>query len=231
MMYGGIWDRMSGLVYDCLDPDVHVVDPFPLPPGTLYAGGIDWGFTEPFVLTIRAITPQNEHYQLSETYKTGMTVSQIVQLLQQKNSIYRLDAVFCGPDRPENISELCRHGIKALPADNDVRLGIDRHYELIRSGKFRIFRGTSPKSLDEYATYHYPEPEDLKPDQNAKEQKPVAQDDHAMDSSRYLSIMTYDGLQKVAPHVPAEHTQEQISQAKRLEMLKRRTREYDAVNW
>jgi PBSX family phage terminase large subunit len=188
MIFGGEWGQMSGLVYDCFDQDVNIVDQLALPAGTKYYGGIDWGFTEPFVLLVRAVTPSGEHYQVSETYRSGLTITDIIQIAKQKKSVFNIECFYCGKDQPGYIEEFNRNGLVAISADNDVRRGIDAHYELIRSRKFKIFKDTSPHTLDEIETYHYPEPDDLGPDDKAKDQLPVQANDHAMDAARYLSI-------------------------------------------
>lgn len=187
MLFGGEWGKMSGLVYDCFDEDLNTVEPFQLPMGTKYYGGIDWGFTDPFVLLIRAVTPDGRHYQISEFYKTGCTINDIIQLCQRKNAIFGRITYFADPSQPGYIEELCRNHISCIPADNDIRRGVDLHYELIKSRRFKLFKGTSPHSIDEYETYHYPEPEDLGPDDKGKDQLPVDQNNHVMDASRYPS--------------------------------------------
>src|SRR3990167_1434755 len=57
MLYGGEFGKMSGLVYDCFDETENQCDVIPLPPDTKFYAGIDWGFNDPFVIKVRAITP------------------------------------------------------------------------------------------------------------------------------------------------------------------------------
>lgn len=205
MMYGGQWGRMSGLVYDCWDDAQNRIDPFELPQGTRYYGGIDWGHTEPFVLVVRAITPDGRHYQVSEFYKSGFTVSDMIQIAKQKKQTYGIQKFWAGPDQPGLIEEFCRNGLPTEGADNDIRRGIDAHYELIKTRRYKIFNQSSPHTLDELETYHYPEPEDLGPDDSAKELKPVGQNDHALDANRYLTISTVQSQFKSTPKTPDEH--------------------------
>ena len=221
-VYGGKFSKMQGLVYDIFDEDSHVIKPFELPAGTVYVGGIDWGFTEPFVLTIRAITPDNRHYQISETYRSGMRDGEIIEVCRQKHAIYGLKMVYCGPDRPEKILELCSQGIPATPAINSISLGVERHYELIKSGRYKIFEGTSPHTIDEKETYHYPSPDDLDPDDNVKDANPVQQNDHAMDSNRYISVMTYKGSLARKPSVAQDGEQRKLSDNEQIKNLLRR---------
>lgn len=229
-VYGGVYSKMQGLVYDCFEEDLHLIDPIAFPVGTQFVGGIDWGFTEPFVLTIRAITPDNRHYQVSETYRSGLRLGEVIEICRQKHAIYQLKMVYCGPERPENIQELCANGIPATAAINDIRLGIERHYELLKTGHYKIFKGTSPYTVDELDTYHYPSPDDLEPDQNAKDQNPVQQDDHAMDSNRYISVMTYKGKLAKKPTVPQDAGQKKLSDSEEILRLLKRKRSY-SENW
>jgi len=227
-LFGGQWERPAGLVYDCFDEDENQLAPFALPPGTRYVGGIDWGYTEPFVFKVRAITPEGNHYGVSEFYKSGLTIVDIVRVVKQRCQVYGVGPVYCGPDQPGYIEELCRNGVRAIGADNDVRLGIDRHYELLKTRQLKYFRGQNPHTMDEIESYHYPEPEELDPDDNAKDAKPVFQNDHALDADRYISIMTFRVGEKRVPTVPGEPKQE--DQFARIERLKRRPRA-PSENW
>lgn len=207
MIYGGEWGRMEGLVYDCWDDDENQIDPFRLPAGTMFYGGIDWGHTEPFVLTVRAITPENLHYQIFEFYKTGMTIPAQLELCKQQAKIFGIKRFFCGHERPENILLWNQNGLSAegVP-EKDIQVGTDLHYELIKTRRYKIFRGTSPHTLDEMETYHYPEPKDLKPDQDAKDLKPVGQNDHAMSANRFITLKTYRSGLKHVPHSPDDRS-------------------------
>lgn len=209
-LFGGQWERMAGLVYDCADEDENQCDSFPLPHGTKVVGGIDWGWTEPFVLKVRAITPDDRQWGIHEFYRSQLTITDICAAVARLVTTWNIQVIYAGPDQPASIEELNRYfrkqGLKCsvVPANNDVRLGIDRHYELLRTRRLKYVRGENPHTWDELDTYHYPEPHDLKPDQNSKDHMPVQQNDHALDADRYISIMTYAGAKRFVPRVPAE---------------------------
>ncbi len=202
MMYGGNFERMQGLVYDCFEEDSNITGPFQFPSDTQFFGGIDWGYTDPFVCLIHAILPNGLRFQISETYKTGLTLDQIAEICQQKIKTWGVKRFYADPSQPGSISFLCSKGVPTVAANNDIRPGIDCVYELIKTRTLKFIRGTSPHTLDEVDTYHYPDPKDLKPDQSQKEQKPVGQNDHAMDALRYLCIMTHRSNEKRTPTVP-----------------------------
>lgn len=201
MIFGGEWGQMAGLVYDCWNDEENLVDPFELPVGSKIYGGIDWGYTDPFVMKLRAITPDGRHIGISEFYKTGLTLPDMIELARQKMRLYgqSLKFFYADPSQPGHIEEFNRCGVPCLPADNDIRRGIDLHYELIKTRRYKEFKGACPHSMDERETYHYPEPEDLGPDDDSKEQLPVGQNDHTQDVDRYLTLMTYRREERRTP--------------------------------
>lgn len=228
MIFGGDMDRMEGLVYDCWDDAENLVDAFQLPMGTKYYGGIDWGYyPDPFALKIRAITPDGRHYGVSEFVKNRLTITDIIQVCQQKKLTYGITKFFADPSQPGYIEEMNRAGLPTEGSDNDIRRGIDLHYELVKTRKYKEFRGLCPHSADEREVYHYPEEKDLKPDQDSKEQLPVDKDNHCMDTDRYLTLMTYRREEKRSPKAPGEA---KLAKS-RLEELKRFHRPKHVENW
>jgi PBSX family phage terminase large subunit len=192
MIFGGEWGKQDGLVYDCWEDNENLIDAFALPTGTRYFAGIDWGYyPDPFVIVIRGITPEGRHYGVSEFVKTKLTVTDIAQVCKQKMSVYPIEQFYCDPSRPDSINELCRMGVPASKAINTLREGIDVHYELIKTRRYKEFRGSMPMTHDEMMNYHYPEPKEANVDSDSKEIKPVDKNNHTMDASRYVSIMTH----------------------------------------
>jgi hypothetical protein len=184
---------MHGLVYDCWEDSENLCEPFPLPPGTRFFGGIDWGYTDPFVFKVRAITPEGMEYGISEFYKAGLTILDQVRVVEGVLSIWPVERIFCGTDQPGHIEEFNRRKLPAEGADTgkgSIRRGIDLHYNIIKTRRYKEFVGACPYSSDERDTYHYPEPEDLGPDDGTKEQNPVGAADHAMDVDRYITLGT-----------------------------------------
>lgn len=214
MKYEGLFGQMQGLVYD----RINLCRSHPLPTGTTNYGGIDWGHTDPFVLVTRAITSDGVHYRRDEYYKTGLIASEIMDLVRARHQIYNYKQVFCDPSRPEFIEELCRKGVPAVAANNDIRMGIDKHTELIRLEKFWIFEDMNPNGVDEYRSYHYPEPEELAFDDDSKDQDPVDANNHGCDADRYVTMGTYAITEgrKLSPKTP------EIGGGKKSEMQKLR---------
>lgn len=231
MMYGGRPNKMEGLVYDNFEEKIHVVDPFELPTGTRVYGGIDWGFTQPFALTVVAKLVNGSFIVISEYVQTRLTTAEIVDILKEKQRIWGIERFYAGPDQPGSIKALNQAGLPCSPADNNVKDGVDLVYTLLNpsSVRLRFFRDQTPNLMDEMENYHWPEPKDLSSDQDGKDPNPVKQDDHALDSLRYVLISIAkkrsQGFKtKVPTHEkPPNETIEQ--KLKRLKSLKRKKHE------
>lgn len=220
MVFGGNFERMAGLVYDCVDEEENQVQMFPFPTATRFFCSVDWGFTEPFVLLVHAILPSGARFQVSETYRTGLTITDIIMICKQKKDVFNVEKFFCDPSQPGYIEELNRNGMSAMGSLNDIRVGLDCVYELLKTRQLKFIRGSSPHTWDELEMYHYPAPEELNPDQEAKEQLPVGQNDHAMDALRYMALMTrHMGTVKKVPKSPDEQLKPK-DQFERLRLMK-----------
>lgn len=187
-MFGGVFETMAGLVYDCWHEYENVITPFDLPDGTRNFAGVDWGTSNPFAIAPRSLTPEGDLYQPTEYYKAGLTITDMVREAKILHQKYNFELMYCDPSEPGYILEFTRNGLPAVPAENDIKLGIDTHYELLKTRKLKAFRDCCPKTEDEYTMYHWPEPGDVKPDKDEKEAKPVKQFDHLMDAARYVSM-------------------------------------------
>lgn len=199
MMFGGAWDKMEGLVYDCFSESENQIDPFELPSGTKFYAGVDWGHRHPFVILVHALTPDGRHFQVSEVYKTGLTLQDMVLLAKAKKRIWNIERFVADPSQPGYIAEFNRHKLTCVGANNDIRYGCDMVYELLKTRRLKFFSKTSPHTIDELETYHYPDHDDLSANKDLKEYLPVKQHDDAMDAMRYLIVDTHRSVQPMAP--------------------------------
>jgi hypothetical protein len=100
------------------------------------------------------------------------------------------------------IAELCRAGIPATGANNDIQVGIGLLYEMVKTRRYKYFRGDNKYTVDEFSQYHYPSPEeDIKADKDLKDRTPVKQNDDTMDALRYVNTATYDGYHRKTPEI------------------------------
>lgn len=233
MIFGGEWGNMAGLVYDCFDEEQNIIDRFDLPEGTKFYGGVDWGYNpDPFVCKIRAVTPSGDHFGVSEFYKTGMTITDMVNYCQKVRSLWGVRMFYCDPSEPGSIEEFNRNGIPSKGADNDINRGIGLHYELLKTRRLKYFRGSNAHTLDEIETYHYPEPKDLRPDEDSKQQTPVDQNNHAMDADRYVTIETYrTQLRRPKPNEEIIDRTQETQEKRWKRLMKRGGSSGQSENW
>jgi hypothetical protein len=192
MVFGGAFGRMEGLVYDCFDDDENMCPQTTiLPPGAVFYAGVDWGVTHAFVIHVRAVTPSGDHYQVAETFSPGLNPTMMAQAAASAKLTWGIKTFYADPSQPGMIKLFNSKGIPCVAANNDIKVGIGYHYELIKTRRFKIFQKVAPHSIDQYSTYHYPSPKDLKQDQDEKAIKPVKVNDDALDAARYCTIMTY----------------------------------------
>ncbi len=195
----GKWVDFEGLVYDCFDPLIHVVDR--MPEGwekwpKLRA--IDFGYSNPFVCQWWAISPDDEWYLYREIYYSHRLVEdharQIVTLSVGESYL----AAYADHDA-EDRATLEHYGVQTTPALKDVSPGIQEVYGRLKPderGRSRIYflrdalverdpalvEAKKPTcTVEEIQGYQYPK---QKGDKNVKEE-PVKLNDHGMDAMRY----------------------------------------------
>ncbi len=204
MMFGGAWEKMEGLVYDCFSEDENQIEPFELPHGTKFYAGIDWGHRHPFAMLIHAVTPDQHHFQVSEVYRTGLTLHDMILIAKAKQKLWGIERFIADPSQPGHIDAFNRHRLACIPANNDIRYGLDITYELLRTRRLKFFKHTSKHTIDEMETYHYREDDDENADKDTKDRLPVKQHDDAMDALRYLVVNTHKLTRPEAPRTNIE---------------------------
>lgn len=209
MIYGGEFNKIEGLVYDCFRDDRDIAEPFTLSPKTTYIAGVDWGYTNPAVILVFGVEPDGSVYLVGEHYRTQQTIGDLVNVAIRFKKVYNIDRFYCDPSSPANLVEFAKAGLVAVAADNDIRSGVDALYELIKDNKFKVFSGRAPNFMDEISIYHYPTEQDVSADKDVKERQPVAQYNHAMDAARYVAIaLKSTGGKKRVPKMPGETTRD-----------------------
>jgi PBSX family phage terminase large subunit len=204
MKYMGMHERMQGLVYEL--PQGSVTEEFKFTARTKVYAGVDFGFAEghEFALVIRAISEDGHVCEIDEYKSAGLDPTEQVAICMAKQKTYNILHFYCDPARPDLISLMNKHGLKASgfhigrEAYKQIVPGIQAHGTLIRSGKYQIHRRCH-NLIDEYETYHWPEHEE---DREARE-VPVAINDHCMDAARYLTIGTmHVEIKEIARYQP-----------------------------
>lgn len=201
MKYMGVHERMQGLVYDLTEDNY--CEPFKVPQNMRFFAGVDWGFAEghEFALVVRGIGIDGYRYTVDEFKGAGLDPQQQINMCKAKSSTWNIEAFFCDPARPDMIAALNKAGLNArgfhVGNENFKQLvpRINKHYELIKSGKYKIWRSKCPHLIDEYETYHWPEHQDEKTPKEA----PVKVNDHLMDCEGMLTAATQNIFVKEPP--------------------------------
>lgn len=174
--------KTEGLVYKEFDRGRHVYsDTQVAPQASDTILGIDFGYTNPSSIIPIRIDSDNHYWITEEWYKTGQTTEQIAE----QAKLYKSTKVYADPAEPDRIEILRRSGLNVREVSKDIVAGVDRVRELFKQNRIHIAPDCK-NLIHELETYRYPE---KKPDQNEQE-KPVKENDHALDALRYALYMT-----------------------------------------
>lgn len=147
-----------------------------LQPNNVTIFGLDFGYNNPTAL-IRVVEKDKDLYITEEIYQSHLTNTDLIGMLKQ---IVKNETIYCDAAEPQRIEEIRRAGFKALPANKDVKAGID----FIKSRKLFIHQG-SVNILKEIKSYKY-KTKGNKITNTPEE--PLKLNDHAMDAMRYAAI-------------------------------------------
>lgn len=219
--YEGQFMSAEGLVFDCFTED-HVIDPIQFPSGTIYYGAVDWGFRDPTVVIIRAVTLDGKHYDIAEYYRTGMSTSEVVDAVLSRHKLYNVKMFCCDKSRPDYIKELNANGIPAIGVDCEIKDRVAKHYEIIKTNRYKMFNNCSYMQ-DEYRTYKFPDKTEIDPNRNPRDlDNPVDQNNHCMDATSYLSyyLARFNHSQRLRPVIPSDSINPPKDNMERLKWLK-----------
>ena len=160
--------------------------------------GVDFGFTNPCaVLTIKK-DHDKKYYVEKEYYQRKNTDEQIADYVVSQ--AYNL--VYPDPESASGVETLRRKGVnirEVIKGKDSIRNGINVVRELFKANRLFIHE-SCVNLIWELETYSYP---DKKPDHN-EEEKPIKENDHALDALRYPLMMEeieveYKPFKPVAP--------------------------------
>ena len=180
----GEWCAPSGAVYPMFSPQTHVVER--LPAGlTQWYLSCDYGTVNPCSIGLWGYCPADgiwyratEYYHDSRREGVQKTDEEYYMALCQLAGDHPIQGVTVDPSAASFMECIRRHGVyTVLPAKNEVLDGIRRVSELLRSGKL-LFSVACRDTIWEFAQYRWEE--------NAPEDRPRKENDHAMDDIRYF---------------------------------------------
>ncbi|MBE6760238.1 MAG: PBSX family phage terminase large subunit [Ruminococcaceae bacterium] len=181
----GEWCTAEGLVYPMFEPDCHVGEPSG--EAERWFLSCDYGTHNPFALGLFSVrtTQCGTLYCLEkELYHDGrrngqMTDSQYADSTERFVEGIPAEHIIVDPSASSFIAELRQRGFRVLKASNEVSEGIRCVADALTKGRLLI-RPCCSGTLREFSSYIWDETA-----AGRGEDKPLKQNDHAMDMIRY----------------------------------------------
>lgn len=153
MFYGGEFARPAGLIYARFTDDM-LVDPFPIDAEWPRVVGVDFGGANTAEVYLAKDPESGIWYLYDEALSGDKTTREHAQEVQEKmEGAEEWDAVGGAPSETQERRDWGAAGVRVRkPRIPEVEPGIDRVAELIKSGKFRVFR-TCKGARDELGSY------------------------------------------------------------------------------
>ena len=198
MFYRGEFDKPAGLIYDCFDEDLHVIDPFPIPHDWPRMVGVDpVGAVTAAVLLAWDQEGQRVHVYDEYYGPYGKTTAEhAAEVMRQVK--YRPGGpvvVWIGGSKSENQARLDWRaaGIPLQePPISDVESGIDRVYGLFK-GHHHVVHRNCKHLIDELGSYSRVLDDNDEPTDKIQDKS----DFHCLDALRYVDAWLLEPRERV----------------------------------
>lgn len=177
----GEWCVAEGLVYDFFGEDQITDD---TPEHGEYTISVDYGTLNPFSAGLwcwdgKTATRVREYYYSGRDKKRQKTDEEYYQELEALAGDHPIRCVVVDPSAASFIECIRRHGrFSVRKADNEVLDGIRVTARLLKAGRMKIHRSCKDAQR-EFGMYRW--------DEKQTSDKPVKENDHAMDDTRYYA--------------------------------------------
>lgn len=183
----GKWVKAEGLIYPFFD-DSCCTDEIiqPNTAGWFFYVSCDYGTLNPCSMQLWAVNEREERaIILDEYYYSGRgqykqkTDAEYYKDLERLTNGYRIEAIVIDPSAASMIAEIRSHDrFDVRRANNDVVEGIRRTGVYLKDGKIKVNRRCK-NAIDEFGMYVW--------DEKSNTDRPIKENDHAMDSIRYFA--------------------------------------------
>ncbi len=177
----GRWTRAEGLIYPMFDKERHITEEAPKC-GEYYIS-VDYGTLNPCSMGLWCVC-DNTAYRIKEFYYDGRnqkklyTDEEYYRALEELAGDLPVRYIVVDPSAASFIETIRRHGrFSVKKAQNSVLDGIRFTAGLISGGKIKI-HSSCKNTIREFGAYSW--------DDAHAEDKPIKQNDHAMDEMRYF---------------------------------------------
>jgi hypothetical protein len=197
MLYQGQFARYAGMVYDCWDESLHVVDDHPLPPSWPRWVGIDPGAVNTAMVWL-AENPDTGVFTLyRESLRGGLSTRDHCRRAVQDGALENVAGWFGGaPSEDQQRMDWAAEGVPVMrPPVSDVEAGIARVYALLKARRLVVFRSCRGV-LDEIGSYR------RRVDANGQVLEEIVDKRafHRMDALRYVVAGAAGGRVQYARH-------------------------------
>ncbi|MFA6897236.1 MAG: terminase large subunit [Patescibacteria group bacterium] len=179
--------KMEGLVYKEFSRNLHIFGDEELKrlegETCEYIAGVDFGFTNPFACIAVKKDKRGVYWVVNEDYETGKTDAQIAEIVAARN----FTKVYPDPENPGAIKELVNRQVnccEVIKGDGSITSGVSKIRELLKQRRLKVHKSCI-NLIWEFETYHYPKKKAI----GNEPEKPVKENDHALDALRYLILM------------------------------------------
>ncbi len=183
----GRFAAFLGAVFKTFSREVHVCQPFKIPPEWPKWRSIDFGFNNPFVCVWLCRDPDKHWYVYREHYQARESISFHAERIKGLSGKEWYRCTWADHDAQDRY-ELEKQGIKTVAAHKDVHAGIEAVQKVLKvqeDGRplFYVF-STCPNSIEEIQGYRWAEGTENK---DAKDE-PLKVNDHCVDPIRYTIL-------------------------------------------
>lgn len=195
----GKWVLAEGLIYPMFGPD-NITDEIP-ESGDYYIS-CDYGTLNPFSAGLWCVTDKKavrirEYYYSGREKQNNKTDEEYYTELEKLAGELPVESVIVDPSAASFIETIRRHGrFSVRKAKNDVLDGIVTTSRYIKSGQLQVC-SCCKDAIREFGLYRW--------DDKSQEDKPIKENDHAMDDIRYMAqtVLRYrfadDGYKQKLP--------------------------------
>ena len=178
----GQWVAADGVIYDFFDDSY--VRPVPKVEFERYYISCDYGTSNPASFGLWGLYNGvwyriKEYYFASREAGYQKTDAEYADDLMALAGELPIEAVVVDPSAASFIQALSRKGIKVIKADNNVLSGIRITADLLKSGRL-VICDVCTDAIREFSVYVW--------DKSSDTDKPVKDNDHAMDEIRYFAV-------------------------------------------
>ena len=183
LFYEAIFTRPAGMIYDCFNPDRHIIDPIEIPDNWQRFLGVDFGGLHTAAMFYAFNPETKQHYAYAEYFpKEKRTIREHVKAIQAIEPRGFTLAVGGAPSEDQWRYEFAENGLGIdRPRITPVEVGIDYVYATHKRDKLLIFN-TLSYYLNEKENYSRKLDDSDQPTEEIEDKNTF----HLMDSERYI---------------------------------------------